>query len=129
MNKQNREKSEVVLIFEFTKNIDPDILEAVRVAFGSMDPKNEKENDIKPKVYLFDGDNVVVEIKNVTKTSGLITGRSGDAFRVHLDIDAAIRKIDFRFDLEFADETDPTQSRRIRRSARRVPSGPFNINR
>lgn len=129
MTKQKRVNTELVLVFEFTKNIDPDTLDAVRIAFGSTGAMNEKEKDIMPKVYLFDNDNVVLEIKNVTKTSGVITGRSGDAFRVHLDADAAIRKIEFRFDVEFADETDPTPSRRTRRSARRVPSGPFNINR
>jgi len=95
MTKQKREKSEVVLIFEFTKTIEPDALEQVRAAFALMDPKNEKENAGKPKVYLFDEDNVAVEIKSVAKTSGIITGRTGDAFRVHLDtIDAAIRKIE-----------------------------------
>jgi hypothetical protein len=129
MTKQKRENSEVVLIFEFTKTIDPDSLEGVRVAFGSADPKTEKESAIKPKIYLFDDDNVVLAIKTVTKTSGIITGRSGDAFRVHLDVDAATRKMEFRFDVEFVDETDPTQSRRIRSRSRQVPSGPLNINR
>jgi hypothetical protein len=101
MTKQKREKSEVVLIFEFIKTIEPDALEQVRAAFALTDPKNEKENAGKPKVYLFDEDNVAVEIKSVAKTSGIITGRAGDAFRVHLDaIDAAIRKIEFRSDVD-----------------------------
>src|SRR5262245_39658185 len=77
MTKQKREKSGVVLIFEFTKSIEPDDLEKVRAALTSTDPKNEKEITGKPKVYLFDEDNVAVEIKNITKTSGIITGRAG----------------------------------------------------
>src|SRR6185295_1308289 len=74
MTKQKREKSEVVLIFEFTNTIEPPDMDAVRAAFASVDPKDEKGSMGKPKVYLFDEDNVVVGIKNVAKTSGFITG-------------------------------------------------------
>jgi hypothetical protein len=101
LTKQKTDKTDLVLVFEFTKTIDD--VDKVRAAFHAQpQPEPEGKSD-RPKVYLFDEDNVVVEIKPVTKTSGIITGRAGDAFRLHLtsvleSSGVAIRKIEFRSD-------------------------------
>jgi hypothetical protein len=104
LTKQKIEKTELVLIFEFTKTLED--VDKVRLAFQTpLEADHDKGKSEKPKIYLFDEDNVVVEIKPVGKTSGIITGRVGDAFRLHLSAvienpAAAIRKIEFRSDVE-----------------------------
>lgn len=54
-------------------------------------------------IYIFDADNVVLSETKIVKTSGIITGRAGDAFRLHLssmteNVDGEVKKIEFRSD-------------------------------
>jgi hypothetical protein len=105
-----RTDNTLIVTLEFTKTVDD--ISRITQAFLPIndgrkeeDRKDDKKDDRPARepdfyAYLFDKDNVAMSKATVSRVQGLMTGVSGDAFRIHINIgeqsDGVVTKIDIR---------------------------------
>jgi hypothetical protein len=99
-----RAPNALIVTLEFTKDIEDlsKISEIFRLFDESAKSKDKDDAARLPDFYafLFDKENVALSKTTISRVEGIITGVSGDAFRIHINMgeqaEGLVTKVDFR---------------------------------